>query len=103
MITPAVVLRVPDRPRSFDLRPLLESTAIFAAAGAFGAVAFSPLTAGMPSAAALAVLAVLPPIWAALRRGPRDTATAALILLGFAVCGTIFGGGPFARRVPAEA
>jgi signal transduction histidine kinase/ActR/RegA family two-component response regulator len=102
MITPAMVLWVTDRPRSFDLRPLLESTAIFAAAGAFGAVAFSPLTAGMPSAVALAVLAVLPPIWAALRRGPRDTATAALILLGFAFCGSIFGGDPLARSVRAE-
>jgi signal transduction histidine kinase/CheY-like chemotaxis protein len=39
---------------------------------------------------------MLPPIWAALRRGPRDTATAALILFGFAAWGTIFGGGPLA-------
>ena len=39
---------------------------------------------------------MLPLIWAALRRGPRDTATASLILLGFAAWGTIFGGGPLA-------
>jgi signal transduction histidine kinase len=95
LITPALVLWATDRPRSFDLRPLLESTAIFAAAGAVGAIAFSPLAADMPTAP-LAVFAVLPPIWAALRRGPRDTATAALILLGFAAWGTIFGRGPLA-------
>jgi signal transduction histidine kinase/ActR/RegA family two-component response regulator len=99
MITPALVLWATDRPRSFDLRPLLESTAIFATASAFGALAFSPWTADMPRAAPLAILAMLPPIWAALRRGPRDTATAALILLGIAAWETIFGGSPLARSV----
>ena len=77
---------------------VLESTAIFAAAGAFGALAFGPLAADMRSAAPLAVLAVLPPLWAALRCGPRDTATAALILLGFAGWEAIFfRGGPLTR------
>ena len=95
MITPALVLWATERPRLFDLRALLESTAIFATAGAVGAIAFSPLAAGLPTAP-LAVLAVLPPIWAALRRGSRDTATAALILLGFAAWGTVFGRGPLA-------
>jgi len=97
MITPALVLWVTDRPRSFELGPFLESSAIFAAAGALGAIAFNPLVAGISSMAPLAVLAVLPPMWAALRRGPRDTATAALIFLCFAAWGTIFGGGPFAQ------
>ena len=103
MITPALVLWATDRPRSFDLRPLLESTAIFATAGAFGAFAFSPwMTASAPSAAPLAILAVLPPIWAALRCGPRETATAALILLGFAAWRTILAGGPLAPNVREE-
>jgi signal transduction histidine kinase/ActR/RegA family two-component response regulator len=97
IITPPLILWVTERPRSFDLPLLLESTAIFATAGALGAVAFSPLAASLPSAAApLAVFVMLPPIWAALRRGPRDTATAALILFGFAAWGTIFGGAPLA-------
>jgi signal transduction histidine kinase/ActR/RegA family two-component response regulator len=99
MITPALVLWATDRPRSFDLRPLLESTAIFATAGAFGTLAFSTWMADMPSVAPLAILAMLPPIWAALRRGPRDTATAALILLGVAAWETIFGGSPLARSL----
>jgi signal transduction histidine kinase len=97
MITPALVLWVTERPRSLDLRPLLESTAIFATAGAVGALAFSPLAAAMPTAP-LAVFAVVPLIWAALRRGPRDTATASLILLGFAAWGIIFGRGPLAAH-----
>jgi signal transduction histidine kinase/CheY-like chemotaxis protein len=95
MITPALVLWATDYPRSFDLRSLLESIAIFAVAGVFGAIAFSPLAADMPTPP-LAVFAVLPLIWAALRRGPRDTATASLILMGFAAWGTIFGRGPLA-------
>jgi integral membrane sensor domain MASE1 len=59
MITPALVLWATDRPRSFDPGALLESTAIFAVAGAVGAIAFSPLAAGLPTAP-LAVLAILP-------------------------------------------
>ncbi len=34
-------------------------------------------------------------LWAALRRGPRDTATVALVLAGITVWGTLTGGGPF--------
>jgi signal transduction histidine kinase/CheY-like chemotaxis protein len=98
LITPVLVLWATDYPRSFDLPPLLESAAIFAVAGAFGVLAFGPLAAAIPSAAPLAVFAVLPPLWAALRCGPRDTATAALILLGLAAWETIvFRGGPLTR------
>jgi len=89
MITPVLVLWATDYPRAFDLPALLESTAIFAVAGALGVLAFAPLAASR-SAAPLAVVAVLPPLWAALRRGPRDSATAAIILLGFAAWQVIF-------------
>jgi signal transduction histidine kinase/ActR/RegA family two-component response regulator len=100
LITPVLVLWATDYPRSFDLPSFLETTAIFASAGAFGALAFGPLAADMRSAAPLAILAVLPPLWAALRCSPRDTATAALILLGFAAGETIFfRGGPLTRSL----
>jgi signal transduction histidine kinase/FixJ family two-component response regulator len=102
MITPVLVLWVTDRPRLFDLRPLMESSAIFAVAGAFGVVVFSPLLAEMPNRAPLGVLAILPLLWAALRRGPRDTATVALMLSGFVVWGTISGGGPYAHSIREE-
>jgi hypothetical protein len=45
----------------------------------------------------LAFLAILPLMWAALRRNQRDTATTALMLACFAVWGTASNGGPFAR------
>ena len=48
------------------------------------------------TAGALSFLAVLPLLWAALRRGPRDTAVASLILAGFSIWGTFSGAGPFA-------
>jgi signal transduction histidine kinase len=102
MITPVLVLWATDRPRSFDLRPLLETSAIFVAASAVGLIVFSPLMAETPNRGPLGVLAILPPMWAALRRGPRDTATAALILSSFAAWGTIFGGSPFAQSVRNE-
>jgi signal transduction histidine kinase len=102
MITPVIILWMTDRPRSFDLRSLLESSAIFAVAGAFGVVVFSPLLAGMPNRAPLGVLAILPLLWAALRRGPRDTATVTLMLSCFVVWGTISGGGPYAHSIREE-
>ncbi|MEJ2434674.1 MAG: PAS domain S-box protein, partial [Pseudolabrys sp.] len=43
----------------------------------------------------LGFLAILPPVWAALRRGPRDTATVSLILTGFTIWGTLEHIGPF--------
>ena len=98
LITPVLVLWATDYPRSFDLPSFLETTAIFAAAGALGALAFGPLAADMRTAAPLAVLVMLPPLWAALRSGPRDTATASLILLSFAAWESIFfRGGPLTR------
>jgi len=102
MITPVLVLWTTDRPRSSDIWRLSESIAIFAATGAFGAIAFSPLMSKMPNRAPLGVLAILPLLWAALRRGPRDTATAALILSGFVFWGAISGGGPFASGPHGE-
>jgi signal transduction histidine kinase len=102
IITPVLVLWTTDRPRSCDVRPLLESIAIFAATGILGVVIFSPLMAEMPNRAPLGVLVILPLLWVALRRGPRDTATTALILLGFVLWGAIFGGGPFTPSMHEE-
>ena len=102
LITPVLVLWTTDRPRSFDIRPLLESGAIFTVTGIFGLVIFSPLMPEMPNRAPLGVLVILPLLWAALRRGPRDTATTALILLGFVLWGAIFGGGPFTFSLHGE-
>jgi signal transduction histidine kinase/CheY-like chemotaxis protein len=97
VVTPALVLWATDRPRGFDLAPFAEACVVIAVAGALGAILFGPLTAGLPNRSALAFLAFLPLIGAALRRGLRDTATAAVALAGGAVWGTIAGGAPAAN------
>jgi len=63
---------------------------------AVGLIAFSPLIEHTPSRDPLGFLAILPLLWAALRRGPRDTATVALVLSGITIWGTLTGVGPFA-------
>jgi two-component sensor histidine kinase/integral membrane sensor domain MASE1 len=69
---------------------------------AVGMIAFSPLIQQTPLRDPLGFLAVAPLLWAALRCGPRDTATVAAILAGFAVWGTMMQGGPFARATLNE-
>ena len=95
VVTPVIVLW--SAPPSLDRDQLLRSAMILATALAVGIVGFSPLFEQTADRAALAFLAILPLIWAALRSGPRDTATVALILACFAVWGTVMEGGPFAR------
>src|SRR5262249_54876139 len=94
VVTPVVVLWATGKPRP-ALAPFLRSLLALAGACAVGLVAFSPLMEQTVQRTSLAFLAVLPLIWAALRCGPRDTATVVLILSGFAVWGTLEGGGPF--------
>jgi integral membrane sensor domain MASE1 len=98
VITPALVLWVTDWPPSLDIRRFLESIAILATASAFGAVALT-LAPGFVSAAPLAIVAVLLLLWAALRGGPRVSATAALILVAFGIGGIILRG-PLVGGIP---
>src|SRR5262245_25967629 len=96
VITPAIVLWGTDPPRWLERRELIQSCLIYAATIAVGLVAFSPLLEQSPSRSSLAFLAILPLMWAALRRNQRDTTTVALLLLCFFVWGTIINE---ARRV----
>ena len=95
VVAPVVVLWLTERFRGFRWIGLLELLIAWVGACAVGAAAFSPLLEQTTQRTSLAFLAVLPLIWAALRRGPRYTATVVLILTGFAVWGTFAGGGPF--------
>jgi len=96
VITPVVVLWAVADFRGFNLDKVLASGATIVVASAVGLIAFSPLIEQSVNRSALGFLAVLPLLWAALRCGGRDTATAVLILSCFAVWGTLAGGGPFA-------
>jgi integral membrane sensor domain MASE1 len=94
VITPVIVLWA-TTPARIERRELIQSCVIYAATIAVGLVAFSPLLEQSPTRNSLAFLAILPPMWAALRRSQRDTATTALLISCFAVWGTMSNAGPF--------
>ena len=75
----------------FGSEQLTKTSITFLAAAAVGLIAFSPLMYQTPARDPLGFLAILPLLWAALRRGPRNTATVALILASFAIWGTMAG------------
>ena len=95
VIAPVVVLWASSYDHAFNRNDCLETVGVLATAAAVGLLAFSPLIEQTPSRDPLGFLAILPMLWAALRRGPRDTATVALVLAGITVWGTLTGGGPF--------
>lgn len=97
VITPFILLWATSSPRFSERQEWMQSCAVFSAAIAVGVIAFSPLIEQTANRSPLAFLAVLPLMWAALRRNQRDTATTALILACFAVWGTASNGGPFMR------
>ncbi|HEX2114225.1 MAG TPA: MASE1 domain-containing protein, partial [Alphaproteobacteria bacterium] len=97
VITPVIVLWARGERKSLARGQLARTSAALAGACIVGLIAFSPLVEQSPRRDPLGFLALLPLIWAALRCGPRDTASVALILSVFAVWGTMMNGGPFAR------
>jgi PAS domain S-box-containing protein len=95
LLTPVIVLWANQGgwPQREDL---LKTLLLVVVAGAVGWVVFNPpgsMAAGTP----MSFLAMVPLLWAALRRGPRDTATVALLLACFAVWGAVAGRSPFAN------
>jgi integral membrane sensor domain MASE1 len=95
VIAPVIVLWASTHYYAFNRNEFLETVGVLATAAAVGLIAFSPLIEQTPSRDPLGFLAILPMLWAALRRGPRDTATVALVLAGITIWGTLTGGGPF--------
>ena len=96
VVTPVVVLWALSGARAFTRTELIKSAAVIALAVAVGFIAFGAHVQIVAAPGALGFLAVLPLLWAALRRGPRDTAVASFILAGFSIWGTFSGTGPFA-------
>lgn len=96
VVTPVVVLWALSDAHAFRRTELAKSGGIIALAVIVGFVAFNPLFKQPQQQIALDFLAVLPLLWAALRRGPRDTAAASLVLAGFSIWGTFSSHGLFA-------
>ena len=97
VITPVIVLWAVTDWRAIDARQLRDMAAVFGCTILVGLITFSPLLPRSQYTSPLGFLVILPLVWAALRRGPRDTATVAVILTIFAVWATIAQVGPFAQ------
>ena len=99
VVTPVIVLwaRSLASGARVEAPELGEVAAVLGLTIAVGAAAFSPLLPLSEYTSPLGFLAILPLVWAALRRGPRDTATVALILTAFAIWATINHAGPFGQ------
>jgi PAS domain S-box-containing protein len=95
ILTPVIILWATGNVRAPGGDDRAHASAVFLSAIGVGLIAFSPLVEQTASRSALAFFAILPLLWAALRRSPRDTATVALILSGFAIWGTLAQSGPF--------
>ncbi len=95
VVTPVIVLWAQTDQRQFSTAKVLEQIAVLASTVAVGMLAFSPLVPRTEFTRPLGFLAILPLVWAALRSGPRDTATVGMVLTGFAVWATIQETGPF--------
>jgi PAS domain S-box-containing protein len=95
VVTPVIVLWAQSEWRTFGRRETRAVAAVLMSAVAVGLIAFSPLLPRSEYTSPLGFMAILPLVWAALRRGPRDTATVGLILTGFAIWATIEHAGPF--------
>ena len=96
-VTPVIMLWAQTDWRAFYERELRGTGAVLGCAVAVGLVGFSPLLPRSEYTSPLGFLAILPLVWAALRRGPRDTSTVGLILGVFAIWATIRHTGPFGQ------
>jgi two-component sensor histidine kinase/integral membrane sensor domain MASE1 len=96
VVSPLVLLWI-VAPMWRPTKALIEVVLVYLGAIIVGLVAFSPLIPPTSLRDPLGFLAVAPLLWAALRLGPRDTATVAAILAASAVWGTLMQAGPFAR------
>ncbi len=97
VVTPVIVLWPQTGWRTFFRHELRDATAVFACAVLVGIIGFSPLLPRSEYTIPLDFLAILPLGWAALRRGPRDTATVSLILTAFAIWASVQRAGPFGQ------
>jgi PAS domain S-box-containing protein len=97
VVTPVLVLWAQTDWRAVNRREVLDVALLLACTVAVGLIAFSPLLPRSEYTSPLGFLAILPLVWAALWRGPRDTATVGLVLTAFAVWAAIEQSGPFAQ------
>ena len=99
VVAPVVVLWATRDPTSLLSTPSPGTLATYLVATAVAIIAFCPLLQPSAFRDALSFLVILPLLWAAVRQGPRDTATVSLIVVFFTVWGAVLECGPFAESV----
>lgn len=95
LVAPAIILWAQADWRSLDKSTLLSWILLVLVTAGVGLLAFGPVFDETARRVPLAFLVVVPLLWAALRHGQRGTATAALVLSGFAIWGTLEHSGPW--------
>jgi PAS domain S-box-containing protein len=95
VVTPVIVLWARTDWRAFDRREALAVLAVLVTGVVAGMIAFHPWLPRLDYSSPLAFLAILPLVWAALRRGPRDTATISVIVTAIAVFAALKNTGSF--------
>jgi len=102
IVAPLVILWGSYVRPSWSQRQVLEATLVAVVLVVTEAAVFGDLLPAGARSYALDFMALPPLLWAALRFGPRETASAAFVLAGIAIWGTVHGFGPFARADPGE-
>jgi diguanylate cyclase (GGDEF)-like protein len=96
LVAPLVILWIENFRLRFDWREYGELFALIGGLVLTAQIVFWGLFFPSPRNYALEYLCIPFLIWAAIRFGQRETATAAAILSGIAIWGTLHGSGPFA-------
>lgn len=102
VITPLLVLWWDDPHLRWNRAQLGEAFVLVASVFLIGQTVFGGFFPSGISNYPLEFLCIPFLIWAAFRFGPRETATAVLVLTGIAISGTLAGVGPFARASKNE-
>ncbi len=101
IVTPAIILWSKPADPVLPAR-IREAEALFAAALLLSVFVFAGSSAPLQYRYPFELLATPLVVWAALRLGPRETATVGLLLSAVAVWGTVQDPGPFARAQIGE-
>jgi signal transduction histidine kinase len=100
VVTPVLVLWAQQPRWGHGRLALLEAGAIAVVLAASGWLVFGPVLPPVARGVPVAVACLPPLVWAALRFGPRETATGTLLACGVAVAGTLRGLGPYGLEPP---
>lgn len=102
LVAPFLVLWITNRRVQWSWTQLAEAELLYVVLILVTVAVFGDLFSSQGNKYALEYLCMPSLVWAAYRFGPRETATANLIVAGLAIWGTLRGFGPFAVSTPND-